>query len=519
MRFTKLGLQSKSMALMGAVMVITTAITVSVFSRRAHDLIASHSQERLETIQKSFTFNAEYGLIVKDDATLNKLAHSVEEQKDIEGALVLDREGRVASGPSLRFSPERTSQIRSSVMGRLSRASGSPHVSYTITSGPEILNVLVDGVFTEQKQSAEELGLFESDGNAPKELIGYGVVVSSPKRIHAEIKEVRNAILLTNATLTAIVLAFLFVITKLLVSALDRLNAAMKRVGQGEISVRVSIRSNDEVEELSDGFNSMAEALQKTTVSRDSLVKEIEERKRLEKMVLQSEKMAAVGQLAGGVAHEINNPLGVILGFSQSLVKRLRPDDPLEMPLKSIEREAVRCKHLVQDLLTFSRTSNTDREDIDLNEAVDSALPLILAQAKVKNITLVKELDPGLPKAHANKHQIQQVLLNLCNNAMDAIGEDGMITLRTKTLSQDGEVYAQIQVQDTGPGVPKRIQAKIFEPFFTTKEVGKGTGLGLSLVYEIVQKHGGQILLESEPGKGAMFTVMLPIRAAGTGAG
>ncbi len=497
---------------MSAVMVITTAITVSVFSRRTHELIASHSQERFEAIQKSFTFNAEYGLIIKDETALNKLTHSVEEQKDIEGALVLNQEGRVVSGLSLHFSPERASQIRNSVMGRLGKVSGQPHIFYTVSSGPEVLNVLVDGVFTEKKQNAEELGLFENDNSAPKELIGYSVIVSSPKRIRAEIEAARNAILGTNATLTAIVLAFLFFITTFFVNALDTLNKAMKKVGQGDIAARVSIKSKDELEELSDGFNHMAEALQKTTVSRDSLVKEIEERKRLENMMLQSEKMAAVGQLAGGVAHEINNPLGVILGFSQSLVKRLQPGDPYEMPLKSIEREAVRCKNLVQDLLTFSRTSKADREDIDLSEAIEGALSLVMAQSKVKNITVEKDLASGLPKVYANKNQMQQVIVNLCNNAMDAMPNGGNLFLRTRSAFKDGKSGVDIQVQDSGQGIPKDIQAKIFEPFFTTKEVGKGTGLGLSLVYEIVQKHSGFIELESEAGKGTIFTVYVPVR-------
>ena len=242
------------------------------------------------------------------------------------------------------------------------------------------------------------------------------------------------------------------------------------------------------------------------------LKKEIEDRKRLENIVLQSEKMSAVGQLAAGVAHEINNPLGVILGFSQGVSRRIQPGDPLEMPLKSIEREAMRCKELVHNLLLFSRAGKTEKEEIDINETIESSLSLVMAQAKVKSAQLIKELDLDLPKLFANKSQIQQVIINLSNNAMDAMPDGGKLILRTKKSHFKGNEAIEIQVEDTGQGISKEIQSKIFEPFFTTKEVGKGTGLGLSLVFEIVQKHRGHIELISAIGKGTLFKVYLPIK-------
>ena len=255
----------------------------------------------------------------------------------------------------------------------------------------------------------------------------------------------------------------------------------------------------------------VAERTAELTKAKQSLENEINERKKMESVILQSEKMAAVGQLAGGVAHEINNPLGVILGFAQGVVRKVSPGDPLEMPLKSIEREALRCKQLVQDLLTFSRIGKTEKEEADLNQVIDSALSLILAQAKTRNTELVKEFAPNLPQIQANKNQIQQVIVNLCNNAMDAMPGGGTLTLCTKKFSLNGKDALEIQVQDTGQGISKEIQAKIFEPFFTTKEIGKGTGLGLSLVYEIIQKHEGRIKIDSETGKGSRFYVYLPI--------
>lgn len=241
---------------------------------------------------------------------------------------------------------------------------------------------------------------------------------------------------------------------------------------------------------------------------------------RAQSQLVQSEKMAAVGQLAAGVAHEINNPLGVILGFSQSLIHRIKEEDPFALPLQSIQREAKRCKNLVQDMLTFSRVGKMEKELCDLNEVIQTALSLIEAQTKVKSIAVIKNLEKNIGKVMIQRNQIQQVIINLCSNAMDAMPNGGTLTVATRLLGtlavplDKGErKWVEISVSDTGTGIPQEIQSKIFEPFFTTKEIGKGTGLGLSLVYEIVRRHDGAIQAESEVGKGATFIITIPASA------
>ncbi|OGS21896.1 MAG: hypothetical protein A3J83_04725 [Elusimicrobia bacterium RIFOXYA2_FULL_40_6] len=242
-------------------------------------------------------------------------------------------------------------------------------------------------------------------------------------------------------------------------------------------------------------------------ITQKKLIQESLLKEELKTQLLQSEKIAAVGQLAGGVAHEINNPLGVILGFSQILTKNLKENEPLYMPLKSIEREAVRCKKLIGDLLTFSRTGKTITESADINIVINGALSLVETKAKTSNIEVIRNYEAELPQITVNTNQIQQVIINLCNNAMDAMPEGGKITITTKKLEQEIE----IEVSDTGTGMSEETKKHLFEPFFTTKEVGKGTGLGLSLVYEIVKKHNGAIELESEVGKGTAFIIKLPL--------
>jgi PAS domain S-box-containing protein len=243
------------------------------------------------------------------------------------------------------------------------------------------------------------------------------------------------------------------------------------------------------------------------------IARDMREMIKLKKQLFQSEKMAAVGQLAGGVAHEINNPMSVILGFSQALSRRITDEnDPLFMPLKSIEREAVRCKKLVVDLLTFSRTSKSESELVDISILINETVSLIDSKCRVKNINLTQHIAGNIPHIRANKNQIQQVIVNLCNNAIDAmeVKGSGLLDVEVKKDSQNPD-FIEIIVTDTGCGIPPEIKDKVFDPFFTTKEVGKGTGLGLSISYEIVQKHGGTIDIKSEVNEGTSFIVKLPV--------
>ena len=230
------------------------------------------------------------------------------------------------------------------------------------------------------------------------------------------------------------------------------------------------------------------------------------EKTKFQTQLHQSEKMAAVGQLAGGVAHEINNPLTVILGYTQLTLRKLKPGDDLLKPLEMIEKEAIRCKKLVENLLTFSRSSNLVPQPENINKAIKEALALVEIQGKMKFVSISADYNKNLPDVMIDVSQIQQIIINLCNNAMDAMPEGGKIKIKT---GQDDH-NIEILVSDNGAGISEENKKRLFEPFFTTKEVGKGTGLGLSLCYEITKKHHGKISVESELGKGTTFTIRLP---------
>lgn len=238
--------------------------------------------------------------------------------------------------------------------------------------------------------------------------------------------------------------------------------------------------------------------------------RDISESERLQEELVQQEKMAAIGMLSGGIAHEINNPLGGILAFTQLLIRDCGAENPMKGDLEEIERAAVRCKKIVSDLLDFSRLSKPkDRQPLDVNPLLEKLFPFLKMEFKSWNIDLVTELDAAIPRVIGSANQLQQVFLNLITNACHAMPKGGKLTVRTEVRPDRSAVL--VRVIDTGVGIPKANMSKIFDPFFTTKEPGKGTGLGLSVSYRIIKEHKGSIVVDSVEGKGTLFTVSLPI--------
>jgi PAS domain S-box-containing protein len=225
--------------------------------------------------------------------------------------------------------------------------------------------------------------------------------------------------------------------------------------------------------------------------------------------LVQLEKLRSLGEMAAGVAHEINNPLGGILIYASLLMERLAPDDPQRADLQKIVQEATRCKEIVKSLLEFARQSGPKKELVDINRAITDGLLFLENQVTFHNIEIIKELDPALPPIWGNGGQLKQVFLNIMINAADAMHGRG--TLTTKTYpARDGK-HIIIELTDTGEGIPEDILPRIFDPFFTTKKVGEGTGLGLSMSYGIVREHNGNIEVDTIAGTGTTFRVVLPI--------
>jgi two-component system NtrC family sensor kinase len=237
-----------------------------------------------------------------------------------------------------------------------------------------------------------------------------------------------------------------------------------------------------------------------------------------EDMVIQSSKMAALGKMAAGIAHEINNPLAVIgekAGWIKDLLAEEVPDQSenlkeIEDAVGKIERHVERAKKVTHRLLGFARRMEPTMERVDINQTLNETVDFLENESRFRNIDIQLDPQPDLPTIMSDASQLQQVFLNIINNAIDAIGKGGEIRIKTTFLSHSNELM--IDISDNGPGIPKENLAKIFDPFFTTKEVGNGTGLGLSIVYSSIEKLGGRILVASEEGQGTTFTIYLPVK-------
>lgn len=238
--------------------------------------------------------------------------------------------------------------------------------------------------------------------------------------------------------------------------------------------------------------------------------REVTQQKHLQRKLVQNEKMAALGMLAGGVAHEINNPLGGILAFAQLMMRDLDKKSSVYADLQEIEHAAIRCKKIVEDLLSFSRQSyETEQQEVPINEMIDKILPLVRLKLRSSKIELLPKFDNSDPCVVGSPTRLQQVILNLLTNAAQAIGQGGTITVKTHCNRE--QKIAQIEVEDNGCGIPSENLGRIFDPYFTTKDVTDGTGMGLSISYSIITEHKGQIEVESEVDCGTRFIITLPL--------
>jgi two-component system NtrC family sensor kinase len=281
-------------------------------------------------------------------------------------------------------------------------------------------------------------------------------------------------------------------ITRLITQPITELVEANQRLAQGDMSVRVQPSGSSELGLLGTSFNNMVETLQRT-----------------QQELLHKDRLASMGQLAAGVAHEINNPLGTILLYSDVLYKELPADDPRRVDLKMIIDETHRCKTIVADLLNFARQHEVMTKVMNLHDLLDEVLKGLAKQSKLEGIQVEKKYDTDLPFIMADPDQLRQVFIILLDNAAEAIETSGTITICTRPLD---EHWVEIRISDTGCGIAEENLNKVFTPFFTTKPLGQGTGLGLSIAYGIIKMHRGQINMQSKQGEGTTVTITLPMR-------
>ncbi|HCJ67192.1 MAG TPA: hypothetical protein DHV62_07705 [Elusimicrobia bacterium] len=329
-------------------------------------------------------------------------------------------------------------------------------------------------------------------------IIGILYVGMLEKRFTDLKKEV--TFIFTGVTLVGIifVLAISYFLAGQILNPIENLIRASRELGQGNLEYRIKNIPKDEIGKLAETFNFMADSLK----TRDEKLKET-----TKEQLMRSEKLASIGRLAAGVAHEINNPLTGILTFSHLLLKKKSSDDPEREKLETIINETTRCRAIVKGLLDFARQTKPEKKFADLNEIIEYSLSLVERHASFHDIKMIRELSPSLPRARVDVNQIQQVFMNIIINAQEAMPEGGTLTIKS-SITENG--FIEIRFIDTGCGVPEENMDKLFDPFFTTKHEGKGTGLGLAVSYGIIEGHQGNIEIQSKLNKGTTVIIRLP---------
>ncbi|MGA2192093.1 MAG: ATP-binding protein [Nitrospirota bacterium] len=293
-----------------------------------------------------------------------------------------------------------------------------------------------------------------------------------------------------------------------------RLREGAGEIARGNLDHTVEVERKDEIGELGRSFNLMALSLREHRKSLEeanlSLLSANEELKLLQKELIRSERMAAVGELAAGLSHEIDNPIGVILGFAELLLEDMREDDPGREDLMRILDESKRCKRIVRGLLDFSRPPVLGVVPTSVADVLRRTVESAKAQRLFKKVDISLDLPDGAPEVMADPDRIKQVFMNLMLNAAQAMPDGGEIAVHMEHDAPGDAV--KVSFEDTGPGIDPENLGKIFDPFFTTKRPGEGTGLGLAICVRLMEEHGGKVEAGSEPGKGSTFIVTLPVK-------
>ena len=370
-------------------------------------------------------------------------------------------------------------------------------------------------------------------------------------------------VLLITIILDALVLIIFgsFLLSRVLVKPIKDLVRLTQKISDGDFNQKIEVTSKNEIGQLIGSFNRMIERLKENQESLENYLESLEsanrQLKQAQEELIRSEKLASIGRFAAGVAHEVGNPLGAILGYTSILQKEGMDREESKDYLKRIEKEIERIDRIVRELLDFARPSKFEIKEVEVNKAIESALSLLSYQKNFKNIETQLDLTPDIPKIKGDESQLSQVFINIILNAIDAMPDGGRLAIQTRThfvenpdvdrlqriyprrrkndpmesdyssmrkgdplsaLHQkfsDGNRFVKIRFSDTGMGIKKEDLENIFDPFFTTKAPDKGTGLGLSISLRIVESLGGEIRVESEVGKGTIFEIYFPATIEG----
>lgn len=487
---------------------------------------ASHAKTYINLIKKSSYYN----MLTNNTEAIQKTFESMVSEEGFIGIRVFDLTGRIIFSSDARRI-NKTVSVTSVTCGichgnienpsatiKFSRSSLRNPQWIILEEGDDRIMKSVVPIFNEpscytaschyHKESQKALGILETD---------YSLKDIDTKIRQQNVATATFGILFT--AFTSVVLCI--ILWQIAIRPLLVLSEGMKSVSKGDLDHRININTKDEIGMLARNFNSMTKELKNAREKLENWAKELEDevKKKTEEIrkgqeqYIHTEKLASLGRMAAGVAHEINSPLTGIVTFAHLMLQRIPEENKMDREdIEVIIEQAERCSKIIKGLLGFSRAIPSEKTEMNINETLRHTIGIIRNQAKFHNVKIELQTDDALPFVRGDSSQIEQVFLNLLINAADAMNDKGKIFIRTSPADIDGTPYFEVEISDTGPGIPEEYASRLFEPFFTTKPVGKGTGLGLAVSHGIIKKHGGHIAVRNRREGGTTFFVRVPIR-------
>ncbi len=527
-RWTRLthSLSAKLITLLLASMVVIFALLGYLNIRLHRKHLEAATLTSAERVSDVISRSATYYMLRNDREGLYRTIQTIADEPGMAKVRIFDQEGRISystDGNEVNHTVDKSAEAcygchaQSQPLVRLNRP--DRFRIYRTSAGQRVLGIVTP---IENQPACSNAACHAHP--ASQQILGVLDTNLSLAKADMQLAEgSRGMVIYTvSATLLVAVLIWLF-IWRVVARPIKALSKGTERLSQGDLGYQIPAPSQDEVGELARSFNSMSLRLRAADEETAAWARTLEDRvdekthelKRAHDHVLHVEKMASIGKMAAVVAHEINNPLAGILTYAKLLRKWADRDEMKGGKLQEaaqcldlIAAESRRCGEIVKNLLNFSRTAPMNLETTDLNSVIDRSIRLVQHQLDMGGIELHLDLAEDLPRVQCDPAQIEQVLLALVMNALDAMPHGGNLWLRSRDASTEG---VRVEVRDDGTGISPEILPQIFEPFLTTKETGHGVGLGLAVSRSIMEHHGGKIEVQSDLGKGTTFTVTLPL--------
>ena len=517
-------------------LMIALIVAVFIFSlvmvRNNREELLQQVQNNSSQLSRVVISSARFAMLQNQPSHVDRIIQDVGDQEDIEKVRILSKDGVIIHSSEKEEIGRRVDQEAEACLtchlNEQSRLQSPMFGRTRFFSNQHGKRMLGSTAVIHNEPTCVDAGCHKSTREQP--VLGVLDIVYPLDAIESTLRS--NTYTVFALSFGFILLAGLLVsylIHRVIYLPLSDLDHGAEKLAAGNLENMIPVRSKDEFGQLAKSFNSMTRALRKSRVELEDWGRTLEQKvedatQELHKAQAESarsEKLASVGLLAAGIAHELNNPLTGVLTFSYLVRKNLPDGSPDAEDLDLVIRETKRCAAIIRRLLDFSREKTPEKTFSNLNILVDEAVQLIAQSAQVKDIEVTTDLDEQLPEIWIDENLIKQVIMNMLVNAQHAIESEGWINIKTRLITAgecpesiaDAQEMAEITITDSGCGIPESDLQRIFDPFFTTKGVGKGTGLGLSVSHGTVESHGGVIEVESIVGKGTEFHIYLPVGA------